>query len=429
MTAVISFLLFAATMTLIIWQPRGLSIAWPALGGAVAALLFGVVTWTDVLAVTHIVWNATLTFVALIVISLILDELGFFEWSALHMVRFAGGNGVKLYIFTILLGSVVSCFFANDGAALILTPIVLAQVRALKLPAPIVLPFVMASGFIADTTSIPLIISNLVNIVSADFFNISFTDYASILLFPNLISLLASSGVLYLYYRKQIPTHYDLSLAKQPMEVVKNRTLFKLAWFVLLILFLGYLFSEAYGIPVCAVAGFTALLLTWFAHRSGLMKAGRMLKQAPWSIVIFSIGMYVVVYGLKNAGFTNWLSAGIEHLSSYGPLAATLGMGMLAAVLSSIMNNLPSVMIGALAVDASVIEGPVREALIYANVIGCDLGPKITPIGSLATLLWLHILARKQVYIGWSAYFKTGLALTLPTLLITLLGLYFRLLL
>lgn len=420
-------IIFLLTLILVIWQPRGLSIGWSASIGAVFALFSGVIHLNDIPVVWNIVWNATATFIAVIVISLLLDESGFFEWAALHVSRWGNGRGRLLFTWIVLLGAAVSALFANDGAALILTPIVIAMLLALGFSTGTTLAFVMAAGFIADTASLPLIVSNLVNIVSADFFNLGFAEYASVMVPVDIAAIIATLIMLHLFFRKDIPATYDVSRLKVPASAIKDLATFRAGWIVLVLLLTGFFVLEPLGIPVSAIAAVGATILFAVAKKGHAINTGKVLRGAPWQIVIFSLGMYLVVYGLRNAGLTEYLSSILNLFAEKGLWTATLGTGFMAALLSSIMNNMPTVLIGALSIDGSTATGVIKEAMIYANVIGCDLGPKITPIGSLATLLWLHVLSQKNMTISWGYYFRIGIVMTLPVLLVTLVALALRL--
>ncbi len=406
---------------------KGLGIGWSATAGAILALLFGVISFQDIPTVWNIVWNATATFVAVIIISLLLDESGFFEWAALHVAKWGGGKGRLLFSYIVLLGAMVAALFANDGAALILTPIVIAMLLALGFNKGTTLAFVMAAGFIADTASLPLIVSNLVNIVSADFFNIGFTEYASIMVPVDIAGIVATLVMLHSFFRKDIPNQYDVKKLSEPALAIKDMTTFKAGWLVLLLLLIGFFILEPLGIPVSAIAAIGALILWVIAAKGRTINTKKVLRSAPWQIVIFSLGMYLVVYGLRNAGLTNYLSEILNYLADKGLWIATIGTGFITAFLSSIMNNMPTVLIGALSIEGSDATGVIQQAMIYANVIGADLGPKITPIGSLATLLWLHVLSQKNMTITWGYYFKTGIIMTIPVLIVTLVALVLRL--
>ena len=419
----VAALIFIFTLILVIWQPRGLGIGVSATLGAILALITGVIGLGDIPVVWDIVWNATFAFIAIIIISLLLDQAGFFEWIALHVARLGGGNANKLFVLIVLLGAVVAALFANDGAALILTPIVIAMLVKMRVSPATTLAFIMAAGFIADTASLPLVVSNLVNIVSADFFNIPFDRYAQVMIPVNLVSVLSSLLVLYLFYRRDIPSSYDVDSLPEPVSAIKDPATFYMGWLVLAALLLGFFVLEPMGIPISAIAGVGAATLLITALINHKVSVPTVLKEAPWQVVVFSLGMYLVVYGLKNEGLTGYLTVALNALGEQGLWAATIGTGFMSAGLSSIMNNMPTVLIQSLAIADSTQPDTITQAMVYANVVGSDLGPKITPIGSLATLLWLHVLASKEVVITWGYYFKVGVVLTVPVLLATLTAL------
>ena len=421
-----AIIIFLVTLTLVIWQPKGIGIGWSAAFGAILAFVFGVIGWDDVPVVWGIIWNATISFIAIIIISLILDEAGFFKWSALYIARFGRGSSKRLFCYLILLGAFVSALFANDGAALILTPIVMSMLVSLGVSRASTLAFVMAAGFIADTGSLPFIVSNLVNIVSADYFDIGFTRYATIMLPVSIVSVAITLIVLFLFFKRDIQFTYHVAQLEVPSASIKDMNTFRAGWLILPFLVVGFFSSDYLGVPVSAIASIAAVVLLFVAYNGKRVDIGKVIKSAPWEIIVFSLGMYLVVFGLKNAGLTDYITNILSCLSAQGVWVSVFGTGILSATLSSMMNNMPAVLVGVLSIDASGAVGITEEAMVYANIIGNDLGPKITPIGSLATLLWLHVLSQKDLKITWGYYFKVGIVLTTPILLVTLMALAFR---
>lgn len=410
--------IFLITLIFVIWQPKGLQIGTTAVIGAIIALIVGVVSFNDVLIVTDIVWDATLAFIGIIILSMVLDEIGFFEWCAIKMAKLSNGNGHLMFVFALILGSFVSALFANDGAALILTPILLAKMRILKLNAKTILAFLLAGGFISDSASLPFVFSNLTNIVTANYFDIGFLEYLSNMIIPYVVSTVVSILVLWIILRKDIPKSVDVSLLKNPDDVLKSKTLFKFSWVFLALLLTGYFIGDQFNLPVSVFALGGGLIFLIIASVSKHANAREIIKTAPWQVVWFSIGLYIVVYGLKNEGLTDYLTLILQDLVQRGDAIAIIGTGFLSAALSAIMNNMPTIMV----MDIAMKDIP-NQALAYANIIGCNLGPKMTPFGSLATLLWLHVLSQKGVKIGFWQYSKFGLIVTPPVLFIVLLTL------
>jgi arsenical pump membrane protein len=411
-------LLFLITLIFIIWQPKNLQIGTTAIIGAVLALLLGIVSVEDIWTVTNIVWDATLAFIGIIILSMVLDEIGFFEWCAIKMAKLSRGNGHRMFVYALLLGAFVSALFANDGAALILTPILLAKMRILKLNAKSILAFLLAGGFISDSASLPFVFSNLTNIVTANYFSIGFAEYLAQMFVPFIVSVFISILFLWVLLRKDIPQTIDISLLKDESEVLKNKTLFLFSWFFLVFLIAGYFIGDAYNLPISIFALGGGLIFLLISSYMKTVDPKEIIKNAPWQVVWFSIGLYIVVYGLKNAGLTDYLTVVLKELSSKRDVVAIVGTGFISAFLSAIMNNMPTIMIMDIA-----LQDVGNQALAYANIIGCNLGPKMTPFGSLATLLWLHVLSQKGVKIGFWEYSKFGLMITPPVLLVVLLSL------
>ncbi len=416
----LSLIIFVATLFFVIKKPKNIGIGYSALCGALLTLIFGISTIRDIITVWGIVWNATFTFISIIIISLILDEAGFFEYIAIKIAIAAKGNGTRLFIYIIFLGALISAIFANDGTALILTPIVYAILVRSNFSKNKILPFIMATGFIADTASIPFIVSNLVNLITAGYFNIAFLKYTEVMLLPDIVSIASSTLILFIYYRKDIQKTYDTTGLK-PDSFIRDRTIFIMAFPLIAVLMFFYFISGFLNIPISFIAIPFAVFLYIVARINKKIDPNYIIKIAPWQIVLFSLGMLVIVFGVSREGLGSIYINILNSINSLGPPYSIIFSGYFFAFNAAIMNNLPSVMINNIAIAGLKNQG----LLMYSNIIGNDIGPKFTPIGSLATLLWLYTLERKNaIKISFSYYMKTGLILALPVLFFTLLSLY-----
>lgn len=419
----LAVLIVILTVALVIWRPLGLGAARAAMIGAALALGLGQVHLDDLPRIWEATWNATLTLVALIVLSLLLDAAGFFRWAALHVARWGGGHGLRLLTLMVVFSALVAALFANDGGVLILTPIVLELAGLLKLARAATVAFALSVGFVVDAASLPLTISNLTNIIAADAFGIAFHRYAHIMVPVNLAVVLACLGVLISVYGRTLPRRYDLHDLPEPGQAIRSWGVFRTGWLVMPMLLSGAFLAERLHLPLSAVVGVAACAVWVVAARSQHVGSREVLRAAPWNVVGFSLAMYTAVYSLRGAGITGEYGAWLAQTAQHGTLSGVLASGLSVAGLSAGLNNLPALLTAILGIQEGGLNGPARDALVYGAVVGADIGPKLTPIGSLATLLWLHVLRGREVHVGWGEYLKAGLILTPPVLLVGLLAL------
>ncbi|GMA14447.1 arsenical efflux pump membrane protein ArsB [Deinococcus metallilatus] len=420
----LAVLIVLLTVALVVWRPRGLDPAWAAALGAASALLVGVVHLSDLPPLWDATWNATLTLVALIVLSLLLDAAGFFRWAALHVARWGGGRGRRLLTLLVVFSALVAAVFANDGGVLILTPLVLELAALLSLPRAATLAFALAVGFVVDAASLPLTISNLTNIIAADAFGLGFGEYARVMVPVDLAVVLACVAVLLAVYGRTLPRRYDLAALPEPGSAVRSWGVFRAGWAVTPLLLAGAFLASRLHVPLSAVVGTAAALVWLVAARSGNVSSRAVLRSAPWNVVIFSLAMYTVVFGLRGAGITGAYGEWLAGWAGRGTLPGVLAGGLSVAGLSAGLNNLPALLTALLGIRESGVGGPARDALLYGAVVGADIGPKLTPLGSLATLLWLHVLGGRGLKVSWGEYLRAGLVLTPPVLLVALLTLW-----
>ncbi|WP_299546678.1 arsenic transporter [uncultured Helicobacter sp.] len=418
------FIIFILTLLCIYIRPFNLPLWVYSSLGAALCLGFGFVSLSDVGFVWGMVWDSTFSLVGLIIFALSLEKLGFFEVLAHYTLRLSTHKQTlhlqtwKFFVFIGVLASVLATFFSNDGAILILTPLIIAlltHIKNVKFSRSPLIVFLLFVGFMSDFASNTFIFSNLTNIITADFFTITFIDFALAMALPQLFVILATLMLFWILFTRKLPKTLEFKVHTQALPK-PSITLF--CFGLTLLLLFGIIGGEKFNIALCVFTLGVAFLGTLCGILTHKIVLKEMLKLAPLGIVTFSLGLFIVVFGLNNMGLVGLLAEGLRHFDTLPLFAQIFSVGISSSLGSSVINNLPMVMLGDLALKDS------SNALIFAHLLGCNVGAKLTPIGSLATLLWLFSLKRYGISISFLQYMLVALLIVPFVLFFGLLGLW-----
>jgi arsenical pump membrane protein len=415
--------IFIVTLFLMIKRPRGINLGLAAGIGAVASLLFGTVTLSDAATAFFDIWDAALAFIGIVTLSVTLDAMGFFKWAAIEVVKLAGGSGLKLYFYISLLTAFVSILFANDSAVLILTPIVLEIISQLKIDEKGRLAYLFSAGLMADTAAMPLITSNPINIVSADFFKYSFIDHLIFMGPVAAATIISSLFLVYAFFRKKIPKSYSTELVEALNAGGQTITppLLRVCIATLIAIDIGYVLSSLNRIPVSIIICIGALFLLGVyittSNRSSILKEERkgvkgIAKDVNWDILLFMISIFLVVQGLRHTGAVEFFAYLFIKALALPQFMSVLAPSIIVTVGASIMNNWPMTILGLLSIRQAANSADLNmqstTSLVFSNIIGNNLGPHFFPLGSLAILMWLETMRRKGVTVRLKDYLKVG---------------------
>lgn len=443
-----TFVIFALTTLFIMWRPFGINEAIPAMIGALILIVTNIVSYQDIFDIFRIVSGPSITIVSTIMMCIILENIGVFSWAAINIVKKAKGSGVRLFFYTLFLCFLMTVFFNNDGSILITTPIIIHMISILDLKPKQKLPYLFGGVFIATVSSLPMGVSNIANLIGLKVVGLNLISYTNMVFVPSMIGICSLACLLYLFYRKdipkKIPAFHRMHINKwtftqekklkhpplPPMHVVHiaenniDWSLFRICIAIVIIVRGSYFLLSPLGVHIewIAIIGAAILyLIRWIKTRKGIFDV---LKKTPWHIVLFAFGMYVTVYALNNSGITTVLIQLLQETVSVNQLTTIFHFGLLTTLLSNVMNNLPAVMLGTLILTDLGLEPFTLQISYLAIIIGSDIGALLTPLGTLATLLWMFVLRREGIPVTWGHYFKVAIMVIPITLIVTLMIFY-----
>ena len=417
METVFAGLVLVATLVLVLIRPKDVNEAWWAVLGGVLSLLLGLVSLSQAESILLNTQDALVLLVGMMALSAVAEKAGFFEWAASLTAKAGGGSVIRLYGFVFLVGTLITATLSLDATAIVLTPILYGMVVRLRLSP---LPFMFACVYMANTASLFLPISNLTNLLAYDTFDLGFVRFALLMLIPATLAVLANALVLAWLFREDLRGSYDKKLSP---FVAEDRAFFGMATGGVGGVVVAFFLAPIVGIPIGLVALMVGAIVVIVARLRGWMSLREVAGAISWGILVLVVGLFVVVQGVENVGLAQAVREAFAVEAPGDGFFQILGITMGTTLGSNFINNVPMIVLALGASKPLVSNGTLGHSAVYAVILGTNIGPNLTTVGSLATLIWLSITRGKGMDITAKDYLKIGVISTPVILLAAVVGL------
>lgn len=404
----------------VIWSVSALATAgvilrplrWPeavwACGGAAIILLLGQMPWLAAWGAVSKGLDVYLFLTGMILLSEVARREGLFDWVAVLAVNHARGSPTRLFLLVYLIGTVVTVFMSNDATAVVLTPAVFAMARKANAPP---LPLLFICAFIANAASFVLPISNPANLVLYGNHLPPLLAWLSRFALPSLLSIAATLAALWWTQRHVLQGQCNANLAQEPLSTHGKIALAGLVVTAVTLLVVSALDMQL-GLPTAILGALTAILVMLIQRSS----PWPLLKEISWGVLPLVAGLFVLVEALDRSGLIRTLAEWLNHAIGMSANAAAATAGLALALASNAINNLPAGLIA----SSTLALSHSPQQVVDAVLIGVDLGPNLSVTGSLATILWLSALRREGVTVTFWQFFKVGVLVMPPALLLAI---------
>jgi arsenical pump membrane protein len=408
------WLISLASIALVLIRPKAWPEAWWAALGACLLVLCRLISPQSAASAVGKGLDVYLFLIGMMIMSELARREGVFDWIAGHAVRASRGSRSRLFLLIYGVGVVVTVLLSNDATAVVLTPAVLAAVRTAEAEP---LPYLLICAFIANAASFVLPISNPANLVVYRGGMPSLERWLLTFGLPSLVSILITFLVLRWLAHTLLQGPVSISAEEKPLSATGKLTLHGIGFLAVTLMTASALEFDL-GAPACAAGLLVAAAVSLRDHGAPKDVA----KEVSWSVLPLVAGLFVIVEALNGAGALGAAVRVLQEVKTWPPARGVLSCGFGIALISNLMNNLPTGLIAGAAVRTAGATGPLRDALL----IGVDLGPNLSVTGSLATILWLMAIRREGQDVRFGKFLKWGVLVMPPALALAILTVLLR---